>query len=305
MTQPRRIVPGAFYMITRRVTQRMYLLRPERVVNELFEYCIADAAQRTGVKLIAWCAMSNHYHAVLYDPDGKVPEFCEHFHKMMAKPLNLLRKRRENVWSTEETCVTRLVDINDVFDKVVYVLSNPAKADLVESIVHWPGSSSWYRMGQKRVSVRRPRLHFRSDGVMPETAELHVVAPPGLKGETPAEWIARVRREVDLAESELRRKRLKEATPLVGRKQVLATKPADAPTTKAPRSKLRPALACKDKERMKKARAELRGFRVAYRRVLLRLRAGMSGVEFPVGTYRLRQLGLRCAPFRDTATVCT
>jgi len=60
MTAPRRILPGKVAMLTRRSTQRQYLLRPDELTNEIFEYCLAEAAKRFDIGLIAWLAMSNH-----------------------------------------------------------------------------------------------------------------------------------------------------------------------------------------------------------------------------------------------------
>ncbi len=309
MSQPRRIVPGSFYMVTRRIAQRMFLLRPSDEINAILEYCLAEAADRFNVKVIAFMVMSNHYHAVVYDPDAKLPAFIERFHKMVSKAVNRHHKRWENLWSTEETCVTHLVTLDDVFDKVVYVLMNPVSAHLVETVAQWPGSSSWLRMG-RAATVKRPQVYFRKKGsVMPATAKLVVTTPPGLKGETSAEWIKRVRREVHLREEVARKERTAKRTKLLGRKCVLATSPFAAPTTAAPHRRLRPALACKDRERMKRERAILKSFRATYRTMLAllvkRLRKGdLEGeplVEFPAGTWRWRALGVRCARPRPAA----
>jgi len=302
MSQPRRIVPRSFYLITRRVAQRMFRLRPSEDINRILEYCMAEAATRFEVKVIAFMVMSNHYHAVVYDPLGKLPAFLERFHKMVAKAVNAHQERWENLWSTEETCVTRLVTLEDVFDKVVYVLMNPVAAHLVEKVADWPGASSWPRMGRGAKVVKRPTAYFRKDGVMPATATLVVSTPPGLKGETAADWIKRVRREVKLRELEARTKRRAGAPPVVGRKGVLATNPFGAPKTAAPHRKLRPALACKDKDKMTTERAILKGFRTAYRSALALLlkrlpKGDLKGepkIEFPAGTWRWKHLGVRC-----------
>ncbi len=303
MTMPRRILPGSFYMVTRRVAQRMFLLRPSDQINAILEYCLAEAAARFKIKVLAFTVMSNHYHAIVYDPDAKLPKFLERFHRMVAKAVNGHHKRWENLWSSEETCVTRLVTLDDVFDKVVYVLMNPVAAHLVESVAHHPGASSWSRMGRGPKTVKRPAVYFRKDGVMPPTAELLVSTPPGLKGESAADWIKRVRREVHLREEMARKERKAKRIALVGRKAVLSTDPFDAPRTEAPHRKLRPALACKDKARMKEERAILKGFRIAYRSALeLLLKRLPKGklkarplLEFPAGTWRWRVLGVRCA----------
>jgi hypothetical protein len=52
MTLPREIIPGRFYMVTRRCTQRQLLLRPDKKTNNAFIYCLAEAAQRFGIDVL-------------------------------------------------------------------------------------------------------------------------------------------------------------------------------------------------------------------------------------------------------------
>ncbi len=296
MTAPRRIMKGEFYLVTRRTMLRTFFLRPSPEVNRMFEYCLAEAANRTDIELIAWCAMSNHYHAVVYDPDGRIPEFIERFHRMLAKALNVHYDRFESIWSRDQTCLTRLVTLEDVFDKVVYVLSNPAAAHLVVDIAHWPGSSSWTRMGREPKTLTRPAGgYFAKGGRMPKTVMLHAVAPRGLEGESYESWIGRVRDAVKAKQEALSSQRRKTGASVVGCKAVLATKPTATPKTESPRRKLQPHLACKDKVRMMAERKALKDFRAEYEKMRLRLRDGTGKVDFPEGTYRLRLLGLRCA----------
>ena len=102
MSLPRQILPGRFYMVTRRCTQRQFLLRPDAATNNAFTYCLTDAAQRHGIDVLLPSAMSNHHHTIIFDRDGTVNEFTEHFHKMLAKSQNALRGRWENMWASEQ-----------------------------------------------------------------------------------------------------------------------------------------------------------------------------------------------------------
>jgi putative transposase len=88
--QPRQVLPNQFYLITRRCTQRQFLLRPDAATNNAFTYCLIEAAQRYGVDVVLPCALSNHYHAVIFDRSGRYPAFIEHFHKMFARSQNAL-----------------------------------------------------------------------------------------------------------------------------------------------------------------------------------------------------------------------
>ena len=289
-------------MITRRISQRRYLLRPDENLNAIFDYCLAEAAERYNISLIAWLVMSNHYHAVVHDPDGNLPAFTEHLHKLLAKSINTYRGRWENLWSTEETCVTRLVTPRDVFNKVVYILTNPVSAHLVDSVVHWPGSSSWNRMGRDATAVARPRFYFRRErSAMPERAQLRVVAPAGLDEQAYAVWVDEVRKAVEAKETQAKKSRSEEGIALTGRKVVLTTDPFDGPNTEAPRRRLRPALACKDRNRMKQEVIALKAFRADYAAARSKFITSNRDIVFPAGTYRLRAWGARCAPYPSAA----
>ncbi|MEO7733083.1 MAG: hypothetical protein ABIY55_19125, partial [Kofleriaceae bacterium] len=76
---------------------------------------------------------------MIFDRFGRYPEFVEHFHKMFARSQNALRGRWENFWPSEQVCVVRLVDREDVMDKLVYTATNPVKDGLVDKVHHWPG----------------------------------------------------------------------------------------------------------------------------------------------------------------------
>jgi putative transposase len=92
---PRQVLPRQCYLITRRCTQRQFLLRPDAATNNAFLYCLIAAAQRCEIDVLLPCAMSNH-HLVIYDRAGRYPEFIEHFHKLVARSQNALRGRWEN-----------------------------------------------------------------------------------------------------------------------------------------------------------------------------------------------------------------
>src|SRR5262245_14357661 len=107
-------------MITRRCTQRQFLLRPDPETNNAFLYCLAYAAERCGIDVLFTIANSNHHHTGIRDPGGNYPAFLERFHKLLAKCQNALRGRWENFWASEATSVVRLVEPTDVLDKLIY-----------------------------------------------------------------------------------------------------------------------------------------------------------------------------------------
>ncbi len=309
MTAPRRILPGDVLLITRRTVQRTFLLKPDAGTKAIFAYCFAEAARRHKVEVIAWVVMSNHYHAVVHDPFGRLPAFLEHLHKMLAKCINARYGRFENVWSTEETCVTRLVTAKDVFDAIVYVLANPVAAYLVDRASEWPGFTSVDYLDGKTTEHARPQWYFKpTSKVMPPTVTLHAVRPPPHMRENPretnAEWAARVRAAVAQKEHEYREIRRRKGISLPSRKKLIDISPTARPSTKAIHRKLRPALACSDPERRRAELAALKGFRVEYARKLKAfVTHGRTKVIFPAGTYRLRLLGARCETYKPQSMI--
>lgn len=91
-------------MVSRHCTQRQFLLRPDAETNNAFTYCLVEAAQRYQIDVLLPCALSNHYHAVVFDRIARYPRFLEHFHKLFARCQNALRGRWENLWASEQVC---------------------------------------------------------------------------------------------------------------------------------------------------------------------------------------------------------
>jgi hypothetical protein len=126
--------------------------------------------------------MSNHYHAVIYDREGRYPEFIEHFHKLLVRSQNALRGRWENFWSSEQTCVVKLVGRDAVLDKLAYAAANPVLDDLVERAHHWPGVNGLSALLHgRRLCATRPLHFFRPDGPMPDVLEIALTIPPELE----------------------------------------------------------------------------------------------------------------------------
>lgn len=298
MTAPRQVIPGRTYLISRRCTQRQYLLRPDARVEQIFLYCLGEAAARHDITLHGWIAMSNHEHLIVRDNHGNLPEFLGRFHKMVAKALNAHWSRWENLWAAEQANAVYLVDADDRFDKLVYLLANPVASDLVEHVADWPGACSFglHLRASAQLTVKRPKGFFRADGPMPETATLRLERLHGFERLTHDEWVTKLQSTVRAAEARARERRIVQKVSVLGRKQVLRAKSHDTPSTSVPRRRLRPDVACRNLGRRIEALAALRGFRARYRTALSKWLAGERQVPFPTGTYRMLAFGVCCPP---------
>jgi putative transposase len=289
VTVARQVVRCRTYLITRRCTQRQLLLRPDARVEEIFLYCLAEAAARYGITIHGFIVMSNHEHLIIRDNRGNFPEFLAHLHKMIAKAMNSLRGRWENFWATEQPNAVYLVEPEDRFGKLVYLLANPVADDLVDRVSDWPGACSLgLQLSGRTKTVKRPRGFFRANGKMPAEVTLRIERPDGFESLTEAEWIAKLEEAVRGEEERAREKRVRRGGRVLGRKAVLRAEPTDAPRTVAPRGGLRPSIACRNKTRRIQELTALRAFRIQRRAALARHLAAERDVLFPYGTYRVR-----------------
>lgn len=288
MTAARQIVAGRTYLVTRRVTQRQFLLRPDDEMNQIVLYCLGEAALRFNVGLIAFLMMSNHEHLDLLDREGNIPEFLAHLHKMIAKAGNALRGRCENFWSNEAPSLVYVVNPEDRFEKLIYLLANPVASHLVDHVADWPGVSSLgMHLSGREITVKRPKIFFDKAGKMPAEVKIALVRPEGFEDMSQEQWRTKITGALREVEDRARAERLAAKHGIVGRKEILAAKPTDTPSSLSPRGGLRPNIACRDRERRKAELANLIAFRNQRRDALARYNAGELDVVFPHGTYRI------------------
>lgn len=293
MTQPRQILPGRSYLVTRRTTQRQFLLRPSRVTNQNVIYCLALAAEKTGVILHAVCVMSNHWHGVVTDPEARLPEFTECFHRLLAKTQNASLGRWENLWSSDKTSLVLLTSEQDVLDKMAYTLANPTAAGLVKSPEEWPGIIS-ARFGEEYVA-EMPDAFFDDDGDLPDCGELSVVRPQIFASLSDAELYSRLRDAVAARVRAARAEMARDGRSFLGCASVLRQSVDASPTTDAPRRNPKPRIAGKSSVALVTAIRQMCEFVRRYRAAWNEWRGGTRDTKFPAGTYALRvHAGVTC-----------
>jgi len=288
MTVARHVVAGRTYLMSRRCTQRQLLLRPDEGARQIYLYCLGEAAERHGITLHGFIAMSNHQHVVFRDNHGNFPAFLAHLDKMIAKVMNARLGRWENFWAAEQANAVFLVEAADRFDKLIYLLANPVADHLVDRVSDWPGACSLalHLSGRTTMTVRRPRGFFRADGAMPPEITLRIERVDGFETLSDAQWSAKVEDALRIEEETARVERIASGRGVLGRKAVLRAEPTDTPKTVEPRRGLRPHVACLDESRRAHELTALVAFRMQRHAALVRALNGEAGVVFPFGTYR-------------------
>jgi putative transposase len=276
-------------MVTRRCTQRQFLLRPDPETTNAFLYCLGLAAGRAHMKVVGFIAQANHHHTIVVDVDGRMPEFLEGFHKLVAKHQNALRGRWENFWASEATSVVELLEPEDILAKLTYALSNPVKDHLVDRADQWPGASSLHaNLDGRALHATRPRRFFRPDGDLPETVAISCVRPLGFEHLAPGAWEALLRERIGEVERGAARERQASGRKVLGRREVLRQRPDDRPSSHEPRRQPSPRLAALNKWARIEAIQRNKAFLAAYRIARDLWQSGMDTL-FPPGTYWLRR----------------
>jgi REP element-mobilizing transposase RayT len=286
MTMPRQVLPGASYLLTRRCSERRFLLRPSDDVNAVFRFVLAVAARRYGIRLHAFCVLSNHVHLVVTDPDARLPEFQRFLNGFVARAVNALHGRWEAFWDPRSFSAVRLVSPDDIVNEVAYTLANPVLSGLVRTARIWPGAwSDPERFGAGPMEVSRPGGFFAEGGAFPEKDALELTVPPGFS--SAEEFRDRVLAAMAAKEREGHEKH---GGKFLGVKAALAQDPFGCPRSFEPRRGLSPRIAARDKWKRIEALLRLKTFVDAYREAWAARRAGNLNAVFPAGTYLMRVL---------------
>lgn len=289
MSLPRRVLPSQTYLITRRCIGRRFLLRPDRVLNDAFVYCLALAAGRYKVEVHALCAMSNHYHLIITDNEGVLPDFMAWLNRQLAMCVKRLRKWDEVVWEPNVAySAVELTGPSEVLDKVAYVILNPVSAALVRLPEQWPGALSTYgTLLTGSIEAERPGVWFKD--VKPAVVSLELSVPPCFSESAP--YLQAVEALLERRLSTLRKEHQRRGCGYLGRVGVRRTRVTGRPYKKKERLGRSPTFSALTHRGWQRACRRLQAFRLAYREAYKAWRGGDRQVVFPAGTWWV----VRCA----------
>lgn len=292
MSQPRQLLPGSTYLITRRVILRHMLLRPDHVMNEILLYLLAVEACRAGVEVHAVCAMSDHIHLVVTDVRAALPEFLHAFHRTVAFCTKVHREWNDIVWDKEPTSVVRLETPAAVVEKIAYVLANPVTAGLVRRAHEWPGVTVQVsQIGRGTLRAKRPRVYLDpKNPAWPEEASLALALPPCVEPDGAEAFRRQVTDQLSRLEATAHADMAKQPRPFLGAKQARQVDPEARATSKEPVIDRNPtfAVGLGQEDAADRAVQALRSFRASYRAALEQWRQRARDVVFPVGTWWMR-----------------
>jgi hypothetical protein len=201
----------------------------------------------------------------------------------------------------------QVLDEDAELERLVYILTNPQKANLVDAIEQWPGLSSapflFEGNGQRFVRFDRTswHQHHRPKNIAPflRIVELKHSVLPHLQDRPEQDRRALLQRLVREQEERLREKRQAEGQHVLGEDKLEEIAPTDRPKNR----KRSPEPLCHT-TRPELARAYRRSWRDytwQYRDSARRYRNGEVGALFPLGSRAPSRLPRACHPPEDGA----
>ncbi len=299
MSNPRRIVPGTTYLVTRRTTRRYFLLNPDkrRMLLAFYWYATAVLAAELGIEIHAVQMLSNHLHEVLTDTRGELPKFLSQRNRLLANAIKVLRGWPEEVFSREGASVVALYGEDAVLQKIGYTLANVVEAGLVASPEDWPGVTlAATDIGTRTFRVARPEVYFDGENTRwPAAAEIAITVPRSLEVRSGHEGAReRIVSAVNAAVEKARIVARKAGKFVRSLEWIFAVPHTTRASSFEKEGARNPSFAAGGNVEMAvRGMKERVAFLTAYREAFAKLRNAVRDVLFPVGTWRLfRELGV-------------
>ncbi|MFT7625059.1 MAG: putative transposase [Myxococcota bacterium] len=290
VTRARPIEPSDLWFVTARCHHRRFRLRPRAWLLQLLEYLLAVGALRFGILPVAIYVASNHYHLVVEDPEGRLPDFTQWFNSLVARFVNAKQGESDAVWSAAGPHCALLVDAGGVEAAIVYSLSNPVKDGLVEHGRDWPGlrtcPQDWWRRPK---TVRRPTDFFRQNGPLPAEATLRWHVPSTHRQLSPMEFGQYIAARLGRSEAEHRASHKAAGRTPAGAHRVVSVDYEDRAGSVESRATRPSEVIAGDPARYRAAVDRLDGFREAYDNARLEWLAGNRSLIWPSGTWQMHR----------------
>ncbi len=271
-------------------------------MKQIFWYCLAVAAQKYGIRVHVAVLMSTHFHYVVTDVHGTLPDFRREFHRMLALCTKAFRGWPEEVLSKAATGEHEPVTTKALVRQMAYAIANPSMAGAVRYSKDWPGAKTRVGdIGTRTIRIERPDFYLDpSNQDWPDTATLPIDMPDALLDEygsveTAQEAIAR---EVRRLEQQARHKLAAEGRSFMGARRALRTPHTHRSSSREDFGARNPTFAAAgDADAARAAVRARRTFDAAYDVALAKWTAGNHTVLFPAGTWWMRvHHRARCHP---------
>lgn len=284
-------LPGSCYLLSQRVDRREFRLRPGQGLDPAIGVVFAKAAEDAGIVVAHLVVMSNHIHAVLWDPEGRASDFLRDAMGGIARLANHAQGRRGQFWKRcDGRTLKPICDVGALEDAVAYTYLNPTASGLVANPSAWPGINTRIEdIGTDRAVVfERHAGYFREGGPVPMRMALRLALPDGVDA---AGFRSRVGAIVARKVAEYQQEARRSSRGFLGYDGIIATGVFDAPSTperdEATATAPPDRVAARDPELKRQETVRVLLFERAYVECVRRIAKGERDVLLPAGTYHL------------------
>jgi REP element-mobilizing transposase RayT len=275
-----------------------FLMRPDAYTSFVIASALEQAAEKYGVRIHAFCFLSNHAHLLLGIQGCRLDSFMQYLKSLIALALNLHRERDGAFFKRRYRCEVILSNEAAVGIEQ-YVHQQAVKHELVERAVEWPGLCSYAAVIEGRSAVEASwfdeeswrELSGRRDerGNFVRTASVPLTALPHRVGLSDLELGAQRRALVlnmqDL-EAQVARKRRDDGSRRLPRPDKYTTQdPNGVPPGRRRKSKTPQPLAHGTDEQVKAYEESYAEVMAAYDLASRRYRETGKLCPFPAGTF--------------------
>lgn len=278
MRRRRQFAAAKYWFVTDRCVDERFFLRPDGELHETVVEAIKTACERSGVALLGFVMMANHWHLAL--ESGKDPRSIATFMQLLkaavGAKVNEQRGRRGPFWSRRYSAQP-ILDEASLLERMFYILMNPVRAGVSATVQEYPGLSSVEANTGMRGACGAVELPF--------------ALPPQWRGLDATELAVQkawFRNELKVRERAVRDERIAQGKPRPKPERCLALDPWERPK----KSDWRPAPSCfAATKAARTAFAKLRAaFVEAYELASEAFRSGVLDVMFPAGAFPPRLL---------------
>ncbi len=153
-----------------------FLMRPDAYTNYVIAHELALAAKTYGVRIHAFCFLSNHGHLELGVRGCRLDSFMQLFKSRTALTLNVHRDR-DGAYYKRRYRFEPILSNDAAVGVEQYVHQQAVKHELVERVTEWPGLCSYAAVIEGRSSVEASwfdEARWREDGAVRKDRDLYV-----------------------------------------------------------------------------------------------------------------------------------
>lgn len=147
MRRARVTFPGAFHHAMSRGYDGRTILT-DNLDKRTFLNLIEKNQRLTGIRVLAFCLMDTHFHLVLQNRSGRMPEFFKQLNGQFAAYFRKRHGGKGYVFQDRYRSML-IQDDSYLMTAIAYVLNNPVKAGLASSFEQYPWSSGMLYFSDK------------------------------------------------------------------------------------------------------------------------------------------------------------